>query len=292
MNDTSVSPTLDRIAEALPDLQGKARKAATYVLENPDAVGLSTVRELAKAADVSTSAVMRMAQKVGFEGYDELRAPFREALRAGAASFPDRARWLQGLGASGALGPLYQDIVGTALSNIEETFAGVDAGALQAAGKTIWEARHVYTLGVGINHAIAQNFTALAATGMTDFDAIPRPGSAPTDDLAFADDRDVLIAITVKPYRREVLEAVEVAREQGMKTIGISDSPASPLILGATHGFVVSCESPQFFPSSVATIALLETLLSFVIAQASPEIVQRVEKFHARRHRLGIYGGE
>ncbi|MFT4743834.1 MAG: hypothetical protein ACI91Z_001813, partial [Yoonia sp.] len=44
-----------------------------------------------------------------------------------------------------------------------------------------------------------------------------------------------------------------------------------------------------FFPSSVATIALLETLLSFVIASASDEIVERVEKFHKRRHQLGIY---
>ena len=42
----------------------------------------------------------------------------------------------------------------------------------------------------------------------------------------------------------------------------------------------------------VSTIALLETLLSFVIAVASPEIVQRVDSFHQRRHELGIYEEE
>jgi hypothetical protein len=52
---------------------------------------------------------------------------------------------------------------------------------------------------------------------------------------------------------------------------------------------VVSVDTPQFFPSSVSTIALLETLLSFVISVASDEIVDRVEKFHLRRHQLGIY---
>ncbi len=52
---------------------------------------------------------------------------------------------------------------------------------------------------------------------------------------------------------------------------------------------MLSVESPQFFPSSVATVALLETLLSFVIAVASDEIVARVEKFHARRSTLGLY---
>ena len=39
-------------------------------------------------------------------------------------------------------------------------------------------------------------------------------------------------------------------------------------------------------------VALLETLLSFVIAVASDEIVERVETFHRRRHELGIYSEE
>jgi DNA-binding MurR/RpiR family transcriptional regulator len=99
----------------------------------------------------------------------------------------------------------------------------------------------------------------------------------------------VLIAMTCKPYRTEVIEAVHIAREQGVTVIGISDSPASPIIRAAQHGFTVAVDTPQFFPSSVSTIALLETLLSFVISVASDEIVERVEKFHHRRHQLGIY---
>ena len=102
----------------------------------------------------------------------------------------------------------------------------------------------------------------------------------------------VVIAMTCRPYRSEVLEAVKIAREQGLTIVGISDSPASPIVRGADHGFVVAADTPQFFPSSISTIALLETLLSFVIAVASDEIVDRVEKFHHRRHQLGIYAEE
>jgi DNA-binding MurR/RpiR family transcriptional regulator len=99
----------------------------------------------------------------------------------------------------------------------------------------------------------------------------------------------VLIAMTCKPYRREVVEAVRIAREQGVTVIGVSDSPASPVIRFGVR-FVVGVDTPQFFPSSVSTIAFLETLLSFVIAvRPAPEIVERVEQFHRRRHELGIY---
>ncbi|MEM9427836.1 MAG: SIS domain-containing protein, partial [Pseudomonadota bacterium] len=104
-----------------------------------------------------------------------------------------------------------------------------------------------------------------------------------------ADSRDTLIAMSARPYRSEIIAAIDVAREQNMTIIGISDSPASPVIRAANHGFVACTDSLQFFPSSVTTIALLETLLSFVISVASDEIVDRVEKFHRRRHQLGIY---
>jgi len=280
---------LDGLATQLAELTPEMRKAAAYVLENPNDVGVCSIREISEAANVKPNTFVRMARSVGFDGYDDFREPFREEIRRGGVSFPDRARWLQKLKRSGKLGGLYADMVHAMLGNIEETFAHISESDLRAAAEAIWASRQVFTLGVGVNNSNARNFTYLASTGMVQFHAIPRPGSTPVDDLAWADAQDVLIAITCKPYRREVVEAVRVAREQGVTVIGISDSPASPVIIGSDHGFVVASDTPQFFPSSVSTIGLLETLLSFVIASASDEIVERVEKFHQRRHELGIY---
>lgn len=290
MNDTDVSHrVLDRLTEEWDTLTPEAQKAARYVLENPADVGVSTVREIAEAANVKPNTFVRMARQVGFDGYEDFRAPFREAIRKGTVTFPDRARWLQDIRKSGDLGGLYADMVEGAIRNLEDTFAGLDAGQLKRAAEAIWGSRQVFTLGVGVMNANARNFTYLASTGMTDFHAIPGSGSTAIDDLAWADGRDVLIAMTCRPYRTEVIEAVRLAREQGLTVIGLSDSPASPIVRAAQHGFVVAADTPQFFPSSVAMIALLETLLSFVIAVASDEVVDRVETFHRRRHQLGIY---
>ena len=293
MNDTNVSSNvLERLSEEWETLTPEAQKAARYVLENPADVGVSTVREIAEAANVKPNTFVRMARQVGFDGYEDFREPFRDAIRKGSVSFPDRARWLQEIGKSGALGGLYADMIGAAIRNIEDTFAGIGVERMQAAADAVWNCRQIFTLGVGVNNANARNFTYLASTGLKQFHTIPRPGSTPVDDLAWADEQDVLIAITCKPYRTEVIEAVKLAREQGMTVIGISDSPASPIILNAQHGFVVAADTPQFFPSSVSTIAVLETLLSFVIAVSSDEIVERVERFHQRRHQLGLYAEE
>jgi len=280
---------LETLATGLDGMTPETRKAATYVLENPNDVGVSSIREIADAAGVKPNTLVRMARSAGFEGYEDFRQPFREEIRRGVPSFPDRARWLQSIAKGGRLGELYADMLAAAIRNVEQSFATISEAQLRAAAEAIWASRRVYVLGVGVNHANAQNFTYLASTGMENFHVIPREGSTAVDNLARSGPGDILIAMTCKPYRREVVEAVAVAREQGVAIVGISDSPASPIVAGSEHGFVISAETPQFFPSSVGMVALLETLLSFVIAVADDEIVGRVERFHARRHQLGIY---
>ena len=237
MNDTNVSnQVLGRLSEEWDALTPEAQKAARYVLENPADVGVSTVREIAEAAQVKPNTFVRMARQVGFEGYEDFRAPFRDAIRQGAVSFTDRARWLQDIRKSGGLGGLYADMVEDTLKNIEDTFASIDEARLKAAAEAIWNCRQVFTLGVGVNNAIARNFTYLASTGMTQFHSIPKAGSTAVDDLAWADGQDVLIAMSMRPYRTEILEALEIAREQGLTIIGFPTAPPAPLCAMRTTG--------------------------------------------------------
>ena len=77
------------------------RKAAAYVLENPNDVSVSSIREISDAANVKPNTFVRLARSAGFDGYEEFRAPFREEIRNGGISFPDRGRWLQSLARGG-----------------------------------------------------------------------------------------------------------------------------------------------------------------------------------------------
>ena len=296
MDGTIVRKSPDEVLEALAGDLGamtpQTRKAATYVLENPGDVGVSSIREIAEAAEVKPNTFVRMARAAGFEGYEDFREPFRAEIRKGTPSFTDRARWLQSLSATGQLGGLYADMAAAAIRNIEETFARTDADAMKAAADAIVAARNTFVLGVGVMNTSARNFAYLADQAASNIWAIPRPGGVASDDLSRAGKGDVLLAMTCKPYRTEVVEAAALAKEQGVTLIGISDSPASPIVTTADHGFVVAAETPQFFPSSVAVVAFLEALMAFVIADAPQEVIDRIETFHARRHRLGLYLAE
>ena len=90
---------LDRLTSAYEDLSPQLRKAAQFVLENPNDIGVKSIHEVADAAEVHPNTLVRMANAVGFSGYRTFRRPFSEYLRQGGDSFQDRARWLQSIAA-------------------------------------------------------------------------------------------------------------------------------------------------------------------------------------------------
>ncbi len=283
---------LDQLAGMLTDLTPQVRKAAAYVLDNPNDVGVSSVREIAHSAMVTPNTVVRMAQSAGFAGYDEFRAPFREQIRSGRVNFPDRAIWLQSLSKGGRLSALYADAAASAIENIESTFAAADAARMKAVAETVVRANQVFVLGVGANHMLASAFAYLADMARDNVTAIPKAGGSAVDDLARATGDDVLIAMTFKPFRSEVVHGVEAAKAQGVPIVAISDSMASPIVAMSDHSFIVHTDTPQFFPSTVAASALLEALIAFVIAETGANAVARIRQFHERRYDLRIYDSE
>lgn len=287
-----IEPVLDRLLDTLPEMSPQVRKAAHYVLDNPNDVGLSSIREIASAAEVKPNTLVRMARAVGFDGFEDFRRPFRDSLRNGQDSFPDRARWLQAIAKGGRHGRLYSQMAAASFTNIEQLFSGTNAAEVKAAADRIVASRTTYVLGVGAAYALAHNFAYLARMALDNVVAVPRDGSLPIDDIAKAGEGDVLLAMTFTPYRTEVVDATRSAKSQGAAVVALSDSRVSPIALEADHAFVIPTATPQFFPSVLAASALLETLIAFMVADADRAVIANIDRFHRRRYDLGVYWKE
>jgi DNA-binding MurR/RpiR family transcriptional regulator len=286
---TEVEAVLERLSRAIGDMSPQLRKAAAFVLDHPDDVGFSSVRDLAAAADVKPNTMVRMARASGFDGFDDLRTPFRSELKSRTTSFTDRARWLQDLSAGGAHGSLYIDMAAAAFRNLEQMFAATPSEEIRAIADRIVASRRTYVIGVGANYALARNFEYLTRMAVENVAAVPHEGNAAMDDIVRAGPEDVVVAMTFEPYRAEVVEATRAAKDQGATVVAISDSHGSPIAVGAHHVIVAPSETPQFFPSTLAAAAALEILASFIVADAEAEVVAAIERFHTRRYDLGVY---
>lgn len=283
---------LDEIQKIRAELTPELAKLAIYILDNPNEIGVCSIRQLATKAEVKPNTLVRLSRAIGMDSYEAFREVFRDEIRQGRETYPDRARWLQELAQRGEMAALYASSAESAIDNIEGFFAAADHRDFEAAAKEIVASRRCYVLGVGVNNAIAQNFAYLAGMAIDGVRALPQGGTLPVDGLSRADSSDILIAMTFRPYRREIVEAVAVARAQGIRVIAISDSLACPIMADAQHRFIVPTDTPQFFISTVALTAFFEVLIAFIIAEAGDAVVDSIEAYHSQRHSLGIYIGE
>ena len=190
---------LQDLTESLPNLTPELQKTAAYVLENPNEIGVSSIREIAAKAKVKPNSLVRMARRIGFEGYENFRQPFREQIRHGNYVYRDQAKWLQSLSSGGVSDSIYAEGAAATIANMEKLYAINKSVDLKAAADEIVNARKTYVLGVGLVNAVATNFAYLANMAIDNVVSIPQEGSVPVDGLVHADSKDVLLAMTFKP---------------------------------------------------------------------------------------------
>jgi DNA-binding MurR/RpiR family transcriptional regulator len=292
MHQSRLEDVLASLQAKLPELTPQQRLAAQHILDNPHDVAVSSLRELAEAAAVTPNTLVRLAQALRFDGFESLREPFKDSARSGSRSPLERAEWLQTVAGGGAAGKLLGAVAGSIFRNLETLFEGVEAEQVERVARTLLKARNVYVFGVGTLLPVARLFVANARMAMSNVIAIPSDGSLPLDDLARAGGKDVLLAMTFEPYRREAIDVARQAHRQGVRIIGLTDSWKSPLIRFAAETFIVPAAAPHIFTSAIALAAFLELLLAYVIKDGGKELSANIKEFHRRRFELDMYWQE
>lgn len=272
-----------------PSLSPRMRAAARYLLDHPNEIAVTSMRQIAQAAQVPPNTLVRLAQTLGFEGFEELRHPFREAMRRRGESIPDRARTLQGFSRAGSHGELFRELAETSTANVATLFSTTSATDLKRAARMIIEARNAYVLGMGSCYASMHGFYYVGRMAIPNLLFVPQQSSTPLDDLQRIDHKDVLFAATYRPYRRDTVEAARDSRARGAKLISLTDSRASPIAADADLLLLAPTSTPQFFPSMLAMIALLEGLLAFIVSETDNEAVANIEAVHRTRMAAGVY---
>ena len=286
----SADETLARLTDGFAALSPQLQRAARFLIDQPREVGVQSMRALAAKAEVHPNTLVRLAQHLGFDGYEGMRERFRDFMvTEGLGGFGDRARWLQRLGAEGGASAVMAGMAAATTANVETMWRRQNAEDLEAAADTILAARQVLVLGLGAAESLAYQFWYVARMAFGHINPIPRRGALAIDELAWTGPKDLLMALTFQPYRAETMDAVRLAKGRGCKVLGVTDSVTSPLTRLADISLVSPTHTPQFFQSNAAVTALLEGLTAILVARAGDEARTRIEAFHAERQAAGVY---
>ena len=129
------------IVDAFAALTPQLQKAAKYMLENPEDVGLNSMRTVAANAGVKPATVSRLSKALGFADYASLRTPFRERLRRNEPRFASR---IEDVLRRTADHSLFEELRAQEIANVEATLADDNYPALQAAAEALHRCRRIY----------------------------------------------------------------------------------------------------------------------------------------------------
>ena len=285
----SQEAVVERLIAEFDNLSGQLQIAARHIIDHPHEVGIQSMRTLASEAEVHPNSFVRLARQLGFAGYDDMRERFRDFVRGGIGSSPDRVRWLQEMAKEGGSTAVFGSMAAACLENTEKMFEQQSVEDLEQAVDWMINAKRVFVLGLGLAYPLAYNFWYVARMGFDHFVLTPRHGSLPSDDIIRMNADDCLLAMTFQPYRSDTLQAVKLAKQKGAKVIGITDSNASSLCREADLGLVSPTHTPQFFHSNSAVTALLESLCALLVVRGGDAASDAIEAFHSARWEANIY---
>ena len=144
-------------------------------------------------------------------------------------------------------------------------------------------------LGSRSSYPVAYHFFYIASFGGAPVILVDGPGGIGVDALRGAGAGDVMFAVSVVPYTRATLDAAAHAAARGVGVIALTDSPLSPLAVGARAVLTVPTATPSFFHSMSAAFAVAETLAALVVAERGPQALEAIRRADRELRSLYAY---
>jgi DNA-binding MurR/RpiR family transcriptional regulator len=277
--------TLRRLAELLPELPDHLRRVATRILDQPEAVAVSSMRALAAAVGVTPPTMLRLARRLGYENYDAFRAVFQAAVVGG--SFRQKAASLQELGERSGETGVVAMIARAANANAERSLAA-HVELVQAAD-LLRKAPATFVISAGALHWIGCYFQYLGRAVLPRLRVTPANNNSVVESTVGIEKGDLVVVMSVSPYSAQVRKAAVVAKSCGATVIGITDSRGSPIASSCDVLLLAGTESPQFYPSMIGIVAVIEALVALVVSSGDAAVLNRIATIDRLRHEEGGY---
>lgn len=250
-----------------------------YVADNPQAVAFETISKLSKNSGIATATFVRLAQAMGFSGFSEMQALFRNEIRSAyPSSLAERISHSQGeeeVADPANIAGLARSFCRANIASLSHLADRIETMDLDLALEMMLEARVIYVMGADRSFATAAYLSyALNRVGLQSVQIIGL-GSAIEDHATVMAEGDILVAISFPPYAQDTITVTETARRKGNDILAITNSPLSPVAKDAKHVLLVEDAELHGFRSLTAVMSLVQSLtigLAYRVAKSSKNV--------------------
>ncbi|MRX53179.1 SIS domain-containing protein [Bacillus idriensis] len=270
---------LSIIQTMLNKLPQSEQKLAEYILKHPHEVVNSTVSELSTSAKTSGAAVVRLCKSLGLKGFQDLK------MRIAGDLMKSVEQGYRDIEPSESLYRVVEKTTSNTIQIIRDTADIIDHENLKNAISLLLKAKNVHFCGVGASSIVAQDAQQKlirinkGATAFTDMHLVATL-------IANADPDDVLFAISFSGETQEIINVLKLAKERGVKTIGLTHfgqttvSSLSDVLLHTSFSNEAPFRSAAT-SSRLAQLYMIDILFLGMASEQYDETVQYIDKTRA-----------
>ena len=203
------------------DSMGKAeKKIADFLLKDPKAILPLSIVDFAEVCGVGEATIVRFSKRLGLDGYQQLKIAIAQEEDAP----PVDKNISKKDSAHDILAKVCRDIN----SSLEKTMVVIDPDAISNFCEAVMKAREVCIFGLGNSAAVALDVAhkflrlGIKAHAFTDnhMQAIA---------ASHLGKSDVAFAISHSGSSRDIIEAIEIAKNNGATTVAITNNGKAPI---------------------------------------------------------------
>lgn len=254
------------IKEHYLSLSKGCKRVASYILDHYSHAALLSSTELAEAAGVSDTTVVRFSKALGFNGYAE----FKRCLRSNMYEtnlYDDLQR--MNVDRSDQFSANYMRSIA---EDLQEFTNSIDYGLINTIVHRLLNSQQIYIGGLGSDAVVAKYlFTYIRKMGFNPI-LLVEEGHTLREYLMNITSQDTLIMCSYPKMFQDEREMARMAKRGGATLVTITDSETSALLLESDYNLSARQKEKTFFNSYVLPMALCDLLL-LKIYEFAPEKV-------------------
>jgi len=265
----------DKIIQVYPTLSPKKRRVADLIMNDYKNIFLMTAREIAEKCDVSEPTIIRFSVDMGFSGYAEFLQYMKGVLHTeltSAERLTQTSRKRDG-------GNTIQRYCQNAIHNLQNLMSSVSEPEFKKIARTIYQSDRVFVVGYRASATLAYHLGYLLKKVRENVIIDTDLSWELMDSLNEGGKNTLMVSIAFPRYPRRTIEILKYAKKCKVQTIGLSDTPKSPIITLSDQYVIIDIEGVSFVDPFAHIIAFLGALVHEVAFLDNKAAMRCISKF-------------
>ncbi len=269
-----------KIKHCYPELSGKLKEIADYILAAPEKIVQQKVKDIAAACVCDDALIIRFCKKIGYSGFSEFKMSIASEFMPVKINIADKE-----FTPEDSFSKMKQNFLDNNIKVLHDTVSLLQEKSVKKAATILSSAKNIYLLAAGVSGVVAEDIQIkLMRLG---FNAIFK------NDVEFSKvlislcgKDDAVLAISFSGETDSVCELAGIAGKNGSPVISVTNYPNSTLA-GLSDIKLLTASDEKIFRLGAMTSRIAQYfIIDFLIINMTLRNMERSEENILKSHKI------